>query len=151
MSSTMIKETGRVVAVDGDSIWVEITPRSACSSCNIGAGCGTSVLARWFGRHSNCIRVPNRYALQQNDTALIGISDQALLKAALLAYMLPVLGMVVAAMLAAGAGAADSTAGLCSIIGLAAGLWLVRKVSQREELQPQAQLLRQTPQSVTNN
>lgn len=133
MSDAMIEETGRVVAIEGDSAWVEIERRSACSQCSVSSGCGTSVLSQWFGRRSSRIRVPNQFALKQGDTVKVGVSDQALLKAAFLAYLVPLLAMIVASMLAAGAGASDGVTALFAVAGLVVGLLTLRSISQRTE------------------
>ena len=40
----MLIETGRVVALEGNTVWVETLRQSACGSCSARAGCGHGVL-----------------------------------------------------------------------------------------------------------
>ena len=42
----MLTETGRVVAVDGDRLWVETIRKSTCGSCAAQKGCGHGLLNR---------------------------------------------------------------------------------------------------------
>jgi len=140
----MIEERGQVVAVDGDFIVVQMQPRSSCSSCHVGSNCGTSVLARWFGQRTNRVRVRNTLGLQEGQGAVIGIHESVLLKASLLAYLMPMMAMVMAAMLAAQVGAGDGVVALSSMAGLVVGLLLLQRrgmASKRDAYQ--AELLRQ--------
>jgi sigma-E factor negative regulatory protein RseC len=138
----MIEETGQVIAVDGDYIWVQTQPRSSCSSCHVGSDCGTSVLARWFGQRTNRIRVPNTLGLQKGQGAVIGIHESALLKASLIAYLMPMLAMVVTAMVAAQGGASDGVVALSSLVGLGIGLLFLQRLGRSPK---RAALLRQAP------
>lgn len=140
----MIEESGQVVAVDGDFIWVQTQPRSSCSSCHVGSDCGTSVLARWFGQRTNRIRVPNTLGLQKGQGAVIGIHESALLKASLIAYLMPMLAMVVTAMVAAQGGASDGVVALSSLVGLVIGLLFLQRLGRSPQRGSyQAALLRQ--------
>ena len=40
----MLTETGRVVAVDDDGLWVETVRRSTCNACGVRQGCGHGLL-----------------------------------------------------------------------------------------------------------
>lgn len=124
----MIEETGQVVAIDGEFVWVQTQPRSSCSACHVGADCGTSVLARWFGQRTNRIRVRNGLDLQIGQGAVIGIHETALLKASVVAYFVPLLAMVAAAVVASLAGVGDGAVALWSVTGLGLGLLLLQRL-----------------------
>ena len=146
----MIEEHGQVIAIDGDYIWVQTQPRSSCSSCHVGADCGTSVLASWFGQRTNRIRVRNSLNLRIGQGAVIGIHESALLKASLIAYLMPMFAMVITAMVAAQGGASDGVVALSSMVGLAVGLLFLQRLgisTKHEDYQAALlrQALRQTP------
>lgn len=123
----MIEESGQVIAVEGDCIVVQTQPRSTCSSCHVSTSCGTSVLSRWFGQRSNQLRVRNDLQLRVGERVVIGIQESALLKASLVAYLVPMLAMVAAAAIAGSQGAGDGAVALWSMAGLGIGLLMGAK------------------------
>jgi sigma-E factor negative regulatory protein RseC len=142
----MIEESGQVVAVDGDFIWVQTQARSACSHCHAGSSCGTSVLGQWFGQRTNRIRVRNHLGLQMGQGAVVGINETALLKASFIAYLLPMLTMVAGAMFATLIGAGDGEVALWTLLGLGLGLLLLHRLGTGHKRGIyQAQLLRRVP------
>jgi sigma-E factor negative regulatory protein RseC len=142
----MLEENGQVVAEDGDFIWVQTQARSACSHCNVGSSCGTSVLGQWFGQRSNRIRVHNHLGLQIGQGAVVGIDEAALLKASFIAYLLPMLTMVAGAMFATLIGAGDGEVALWTLLGLGLGLLLLHRLGTGHKRGIyQAQLLRRVP------
>jgi sigma-E factor negative regulatory protein RseC len=126
----MIEESGVVVAVEGEYAWVETQAKSACGHCDVGGSCGTSVLAKIFANKRNRVQVQNHLGLQQGDGAVIGISDEMLTRAALMAYMLPLVFMLVVAMMVSGMGANNAIVALSSGLGLLGGLLLMRWLNQ---------------------
>ena len=51
MNASWLTEQGRVRAIDGDSVLVEVGVKSACGHCEHGAGCGVSKLGRLVRSH----------------------------------------------------------------------------------------------------
>lgn len=142
----MIEENGQVVASDGDFIWVQTQPRSTCGHCHVGSDCGTSVVAKMFGQRSNRIRVHNALGLQVGEGAVVGIHESALLKASLLAYLLPLFAMVAAAVFAATLDVSDGGVALASVAGLGLGLMLLQGLGfTRQGGAYQVSLLRKAP------
>ena len=45
----MILETGRIVAIEPEGVWVETIQKSACGSCKAEKGCGQSLINKWDG------------------------------------------------------------------------------------------------------
>lgn len=129
----MVIENGRVVSVRGDSLWVETVQRSTCGSCEAEAGCGQGLMARFFlGSRFLPVflegRDPARY--QPGDAVTIGIPEGVIVLTSLLAYMLPLVTLVVGASLGHWiAGELLSVAG--ALLGLAAGFATARWVSRR--------------------
>lgn len=139
----MLEETGLVTAVDGEFAWVETQPKSACGHCNVSNSCGTSVLAKWFSPRKNQIRVFNHLDLQPGMTAVVGVADDVLIKAAFMAYILPLLVMISFAIAGSISGMNNTFVVISSLVGLVAGLWFVSFLNKRAGTrQYQAQLIR---------
>ena len=98
----MILETGTVVAVEADSLWVETIQRSTCEACAAEKGCGQRVLSKLTGK-TNRIRVlfgaqsPKKVSPGQSVT--IGIPEDVIVSGSILVYLLPVVAAVIGAWL----------------------------------------------------
>lgn len=118
---------------DGRAWLVCDTAASACDACSGGRGCAL----RWLARAGGAVlEVPAEAAdgrrLATGDGILLEVSDGELLRAALLAYLPPLAGLL------AGAGCAtalapggQATAMLASLAGLVAGWTVSRAWLQR--------------------
>jgi sigma-E factor negative regulatory protein RseC len=99
----MILETGRIVSIEAEGVWVETIRQSACGSCRAEKGCGQRLLNKWDG-HTAYIwvlldgRNPAQYTL--GDEIQIGIPEEVITKGSLLVYMVPVIGLVILTALA---------------------------------------------------
>ncbi|TNF06097.1 MAG: transcriptional regulator [Gammaproteobacteria bacterium] len=120
----LIKETGKVVALEQDGLWVETVQRSACHVCAVQKGCGQGLLARFVG-NSAVIRVlPGECDLtgiQANDQVVIGIPEDVIVRGTLLLYFLPLLMLVVGAALAAMVSSSDVVVAIGAALGLLGG------------------------------
>lgn len=100
----MLIETGRVVAVEKDSLWVETIRQSTCGSCAAKQGCGHGLLNRITDGRRNYVRVLGSAqavgACTVDDQVRISIPDQVILRGSLVVYVLPLISML---LLAAGA------------------------------------------------
>ena len=128
----MLVETGRVVAVDADSLWVETVRQTTCGSCSARKGCGHGLMNQISDGHRCLVRVlpgrlsPNECAV--DDEVRISIPEEVVLRGSLLVYVLPLLCMLA---LAGGASylfpqSADAAGAMGAIAGLALGFALVR-------------------------
>jgi sigma-E factor negative regulatory protein RseC len=128
----MLVETGRVVAVEADSLWVETVRQTTCGSCSARKGCGHGLMNQISDGHQCLVRVlPGRLSPTDcavDDEVRISIPEEVVLRGSLVVYVLPLLCMLAAA----GAGsylapqAADGAGALGAIAGLAVGFGLVR-------------------------
>ncbi len=136
----MIEESGTVVADGRGLVWVETQPRSSCASCAV-TSCTSSVISGLFGTRSNCLQLENTLGAVIGDRVVVGIPDELLVRASLLAYLLPAIGMLAGALLADIAGLVPALQGLSALCGLVAGLVLLRrnsrKPSQQQRYRPQ--------------
>jgi len=125
----MITETGRVVSIESDCLWVETIQRSTCEACSAKSGCGQRLVAEWDGK-TNFVRVlldgrsSERYQL--HDLITIGIPERVVANGSLLVYLTPLVAMLLALGLADGVAVGELGAIVFGLSGLVAGGVLVR-------------------------
>ncbi len=99
----MIKETGRVVAIEPDGLWVETIQLSSCASCSAQAGCGQGLLAKLGHKNVGHVRaLLHEFDASQfhiNDYVEIGIEENVITIDSLFAYLTPLFGLLVGAIL----------------------------------------------------
>ena len=126
----MLKEVGRIVAVEPHSVWVETIPSSLCGKCAAKAGCAQGVLARTSG-HRGLVRARETEALRAtacsvDDQVEIAIPETAVLGGSLLLYLAPLLSGIACVLAAQGRG--ELTIVLAFALGLGVGFGIVRVV-----------------------
>ena len=128
----MIVETGTVVAIESDSLWVETIQKTACEACVAQKGCGTRVLSKLTGK-TNRIRVllgrHSAGAIVIGQDVDIAIPEDVIVKGSLLVYLLPLICAVSGAWLAGAAGDIGSILG--ALCGLMAGGLMVNLHSKK--------------------
>ena len=133
----MIEETVEVVAVEGDTLVLQAQRKSTCQSCSVQKGCGTSVLASTLGKKVTQFRVENTTSAQVGDSLIVGIPEDMLLKGSVAVYVLPLVTLFVAAMVADGLlplqlSLRDLWVAFSAIAGLVMGLsWCRTLISQQ--------------------
>lgn len=128
----MIEERARVVAVNNGQLLLEAQTKAACSGCAAKQGCGTSVLSRWVGRKFTRFQAPNTVNAVVGDEVVVGLAETAMLKGSVFVYLLPLLAMIVAAVLADLLLAPHAAArDLLVIAAAVAGFALMLSVSRR--------------------
>jgi sigma-E factor negative regulatory protein RseC len=126
----MIEQDAEVIAVADGLALVEVRRQSSCSACNVGDSCGTSVVAKLFGNgNATRLRVIDHIGLAPGERAVIGLRDRVLVRASLIAYLLPLLAAIGTAGAADQAGAGDAGSAIGALIGLLLGLWLARIIT----------------------
>lgn len=133
----MIEQDGRVLAVRGELAEVEGQRQSACGGCAAHGACGTSLLERFFGRRQPILTARNPIGARPGERVVLGVPEAALVEAAFVAYLVPLLAMIAGAIggdyLAAHL-APDLAGGIAllgAVSGLAAGLWRLARFSRR--------------------
>ncbi|MFU8821246.1 MAG: SoxR reducing system RseC family protein [Gammaproteobacteria bacterium] len=138
----MITEIGRVTEVEGDWAWVACRRQVECARCAEGRGCGGGVLGRLLGDRLHKVRAATgTIAVQPGDQVLIGLGEDAVLRAAAAVYLVPLLlalagGVAATALIGGGdaAGIVGAIAGLLLGLGWARGF--SRRNSANTSLQP---------------
>jgi sigma-E factor negative regulatory protein RseC len=138
----MLTETGRVVKVEADGLWIQTIRRSTCGACAVQSGCGHGVLNRIAGGTQGYIRVLHGdravEAYGIDDQVTIGIPESVILRGSFIAYVVPVLAMLAGALAAVQwlPGSEDPLGILGATGGLALGFALVRWHSKRHRRDP---------------
>ena len=128
----MLTETGRVVGIEADGIWVETIRRSTCGTCSAQKGCGHGLLNRISeGKRGYVRALPGDQSVEDykvDDQVLISIPEEVILRGSFIAYILPLLSMLAGAMVVSYflAGQQDVLAVAGAAGGLVVGFALVR-------------------------
>jgi sigma-E factor negative regulatory protein RseC len=135
----MISAPVRVVSADNGIAQVAPTAQSGCGGCASKSSCGVSGLGKYFSHNRKPIAVPCDANVRAGDELQLHMSEGDLLKAGLLAYLLPTVLALVGAGIAAAAGLGDVGAVLGAANGMAAGFllgrwsgWVPQIVAQRK-------------------
>jgi len=128
----MIEEPVQVVAVHGRHALVRAASHAGgCGTCHLQGGCGVSALGKLLRREGRTWKVANTVAAAVGDEITVGVPDAALLTAAFLAYLLPLLSLLAGAAVAASTATSDSQVALGAGFGLVSGILLARWQSGR--------------------
>lgn len=113
----MLEHQGRIVAVRGSEAVVAV-PTSGCSSCGHVGGCSMGRLAQ--GKAESLLTLTAPAGARAGDAVLLTLPAEAAAKGAVLAYVLPLAGLLAGG----GIAAALSPSDLVSLAGSAAGFVL---------------------------
>lgn len=96
----MICESGRVVSLEDNWVWVETHRTSSCQSCSAKSGCGQSLINSVFSGKRHYVKVAlNDFKGKVNlhDDVEIAIPEHVMLRGSVLLYMLPLASMIAGA------------------------------------------------------
>jgi len=132
----VIKEAGRVVAIDENCLWVETIQSSTCSSCSAQKGCGQGMVAKWTGKTVQIPvllegRSPEQFSL--HDEIELGIPENVVVAGSLFVYLTPLFGLVVGALALQWWLASELTAIIGAVLGFGLGALVVRWHSFRHK------------------
>ena len=132
----MIEERAIIVSLDSEisaaestatdsTATLEIERKVACGLCGQTRGCGNSIWGKLFAHQSTAFKAQNRINAKVGDSVIVGINEKALLKSALLLYILPLATMLIGAILATQLNDTNGYAMLGALIGLVLGfVWV---------------------------
>ena len=137
----MIEERGRVVAREGDAVWVETLRRRTCDGCSARHGCGHRLLdSARSGARARVRALVDGEPPEPGATVVVGIPEGALLRAAAMAYLLPVILLLAGALAGAWIAPQGSLPALVGLVGLVIGFlcnrWYSQGVRARETMHP---------------
>jgi sigma-E factor negative regulatory protein RseC len=135
-----VEGIARVVRVEGDLAWLEPEQTTSCGHCASSASCGAgareaagigTVTSRLQARRFFLDNPAGLSGLHEGERVVVGVSERALLNAALTAYGVPLLFALTAGSLTQAAYGEDLTTMLGMIGGLALGLIVARLNARR--------------------
>lgn len=116
--------TARIVAIQGDTVWLEPERVSACGGCVSAKACGhkSGSLSATAGRFT----MPNDFGAVVGERIVVGIAEDALVRASATAYVIPLALMVGGALIGSLGTGSDAWAAGGAVGGLAIGMGLAR-------------------------
>lgn len=135
----MIETSARVVSSSNGTVLVEPRNESSCGGCQSRSVCGVSGLGKYFSGNRKAIEVHCDASVRAGDELQLSMSETDMLKAGLLAYLLPSVLALVGAGVAASFGLGDVFAVLGAAAGIVVGFllgrlsgWVPHLVAQRK-------------------
>ena len=126
----MITEQAIVTRCNGNHIEVELRRQSACAHCDLAKGCGTGALGRLLGSRSRPLTIETSQAMNPGDHVVLELSEAALVKSSLLVYGLPLIGMLLAGLVATSFALPEWQVAIITGVGFVAGFKLASSLSK---------------------
>lgn len=127
----MIEERAVILSLESETsaahstATLEIERKIACGLCGQTRGCGNSIWGKLFAHQSTAFKAQNLINAKVGDSVIVGINEKALLKSALLLYILPLASMLIGAILATQIHDTNVYAMLGALVGLVLGfVWV---------------------------
>jgi sigma-E factor negative regulatory protein RseC len=131
----MVKEQATVTSLNGDWAQIQMQRQTTCSHCELSNGCGMGAIGRLLGHRSKPVMIRNDHQLKPGDNVLLGLPEKAFLKASLLIYGLPLLGLIGGGILAASiVGESDLVVFLFAAAGFTVGLKFSAHLASKQYL-----------------
>ena len=135
----MIETTARVISSDNGTVLIQPSNESGCGGCKSRSVCGVSGLGKYFSNTRKAISVECDANVHAGDELQLSMDEGDLLKAGLMAYLLPSVLALVGAGSVAAYGFGDFAAVLGAAGGVAVGLllgrftgWVPKMIAQRK-------------------
>ena len=90
----MIEEVAKVISVDGQYAYVEVTRTSSCNSCNAKQACGTASLTSWFRFQPPALKLKNTINTRPGDEVIVALPEQTMLAGSFMLYIIPLLMLI---------------------------------------------------------
>ncbi len=137
----MSEITATVKRLDGDFVWVETDPASACSRCKGGGGCTSISISRLFCSPKQHFKVINHMPLSIGDVVSIALPDEVMIKTAIWSYGIPIAALLIGAIVGQWIWPAKPDVGsiVCGAISFVSGLLSLRLLESargKEEIYP---------------
>ncbi|OGT15569.1 MAG: Fis family transcriptional regulator [Gallionellales bacterium RIFCSPHIGHO2_02_FULL_57_16] len=138
---TMAEGIAQVVEVEGNMAWLIPEPGSSCGGCSSAAACGSKGIGTVASRlEKRRFQLVNDAGLSVGERVVVGINENAVLRASVTAYVIPLATLLSAGALAQSVAGNDFVTMGAMLSGLVLGLWLSRiraaRLMERGELAP---------------
>ncbi len=123
----MVEGIAQVVAVEGNMAWLVPEQTSSCGACASASACGAKGIGTTASRlELRRFQLVNNSNLAVGERVIVGIRENALLRASITAYVIPLTTLLTAGALAQWAIGRDVVTMAAMFAGLALGLWFAR-------------------------
>jgi sigma-E factor negative regulatory protein RseC len=143
----MITIKATVVAKTSDQVWIKST--AGCMSCQ--SSCGLAEIGRFLAQNHSAIALPCESMVKPGDQITIAVTESALLRAGLFAYLMPATLMILGAALATLAGGGDGSAVIGAVVGLTLGFSFIHLVNRYQKNQLSTNQFVQIPASTSGD
>lgn len=139
----MIEQHAIILAVepqeDNQSLaTIEVVRKSACGICGKTRGCGNAIWGKIFAHKMTSFKAKNSINAQVGQSVIVGIDEQAVMKSALLLYLVPLVTMLIGSILVSQLNASNLAAMLGAASGLLVGyFWVKAHIEGRAYYQSQ--------------
>lgn len=124
----------RVVAIDAGQVWLEPMQTGSCGGCASAAACGTKGIGTLASRlEARRFAIAGSFSLRVGDAVEVAFGNRNLIRAAAVAYVLPLGSALLAAGLAQARFGSDGWTMLAALGGLFGGFFAMRPVASRLE------------------
>lgn len=133
----MLVEKGEIVEVEDSALVVQVIQQSTCGSCAAQKGCGQGVLAKYLtGSHLIRVALKHRSGsdFSVGEEVELGIEEFAMLRAAFLVYLVPLVTMIFGAVI--GRFYSEPLSLFGALLGLLSGGIYVYRQSQKKKDDP---------------
>lgn len=127
----MIEEHAVILNTEGDDenqslATIEVVRQTACSLCGQTRGCGNAIWGKLFAHKTTSFKAQNNINAKVGESVIIGIDEKALVKSALLLYIIPLVTLFIGAILALQVYDSDLSAMFGAVLGVLVGYFWVR-------------------------
>ena len=127
----MIEEHAIILSIedlgnDQSVATIEVVRKTACGLCGKTQGCGNAIWGKLFAHKTTSFKAQNNINAKTGQHVIVGIDEKALMKSALLLYIVPLVTMFVGAILASQISNSDLTAMIGAVIGVLLGYFWVK-------------------------
>ncbi|MDO8811083.1 MAG: SoxR reducing system RseC family protein [Gallionella sp.] len=124
---TMVEGFAHVVEVEGKLVWLVPESGSSCGGCSSASACGSKGIGTMASRlDARRFQLVNDANLAVGERVVVGIRENALLRASITAYVIPLATLLIAGALAQWLIGSDLATMAAMFAGLALGLVFAR-------------------------
>ena len=127
----MIEQHAIILSTENDSqgdelATIEVVRKTACGLCGKTRGCGNAIWGKIFAHNNTSFKARNTIRARVGQNVIVGIDENALMKSALLLYMVPLATMFMGAFLMSQLYESDIAQMLGAFLGLVIGFFWVK-------------------------